>query len=56
MLYEALILLQKYDIYHLFVKNHPKKPESILKVLLALFFYKYQNYICAVTFLSQVNE
>lgn len=51
-----MILLQKYDNYHVLLKNICKKPESILKVPLALFFYQYQNYICAVTFRSQVNE
>ncbi len=34
-----LISLQKYDIYHIVFKKTVKKPQTILKVLLALFLF-----------------
>ena len=44
------ILLQKYDIYHFISKNVFKKPQTILKVLLALFFVGCSLYFCSRSF------
>lgn len=33
-----MILIQKYDIYHILIQNSRKKPQTTLKVLSALFF------------------
>jgi len=38
--------MQKYDIYHIIIKNNIKKPQTILKVLLALLFFKPSLYFC----------
>jgi glutamyl-tRNA reductase len=38
--------LQKYDIYHVFYKIAVKKPQTILKVLLALLFLIASTYFC----------
>ncbi len=36
----------KYDIYHILYHKHRKKPQTILKVLLALFFNTQSHYFC----------
>ncbi len=54
MWFNPLILLQKYDIYHIIIRILIKKPQTILKVLLALFFITYTFYFCSRNFPNQV--
>ena len=38
--------MQKYDIYHIIRNKNVKKPQTILKVLSALLFFKVSLYFC----------
>lgn len=48
--------MQKYDIYHKKLKNNLKKPQTILKVLLSLFFLNIAIYFCSCNFQVRLME
>jgi glutamyl-tRNA reductase len=48
--------VQKYDIYHIILKNNFKKPQTILKVLLTLFFFNIATYFCSYKFQVRLME